>query len=202
MHAITSQERYLTLLNEGRQAAARLDFLAMSPGAEQLAAWDALAERIEAASVATIDLTDSGRALRSAMREAEQRALALESAVASLLRTAVSGQDVLGQLAGILQGYVIDQVAGRIAGSFSPAPTVPGFDPGALDGVNPDIFHGQRPGLAAGDRAPVVNFSQSLNVSTIDAQGVYDFLETHHRAIGAAAVQAIQESGSLRAGIG
>ena len=200
VHALTSQERYVVLLNEGRQAAARLDFLALAPGAEQLAAWDALAERIEAASMATIDLTDSGRAMRSAMREAEQRALALESAVASLLRTAVSGQDVLGQLASVLQGYLIDQVAGRIAGSFSPAPTVPGFDPAGLDGV-PDIFHGQRPGLA-GERAPVVHFSQSLSVSTIDAQGVHDFLETHHRAIGAAAVQAISESASLRAGIG
>ena len=197
--AIQSQERYVVLLTKGRQAASRLDFVALSPDAAQLDAWDALAKRIEAASTATDTFTASGEKMRDAMRDAERRAWALEGAVSTLLRTVTSGENIIGALASVLQGHLINAVAGRVAGAIVPATPIPAASP-----VTPTPTTG--PVTATGDRSggkpgTVVHFNQKIEVNAIDQRGVSDFIQENYGAIGGAAVQAIRESSALRLGV-
>lgn len=201
--ALRTQERYVVSLEEGRAAAARFDFLEHSPDAEAIARWDEYAKRIEAATAAGTDFAGSQNVLQAAMRRSAERARVLEANIAALLRVATSGRDIIEQLAGLLQGVLIEQVAGRIAGAIAPgAPASAAFNPATLSPPPADIFSGARPGLAAGrEQAPtVVNLKQTLSVTAIDAQGVADFLEANAGAIGQTAVSAIsQNSGLLEA---
>ena len=194
--ALRSQERYVVALEQGRQAAERMNFQDLGPDEAQLVLWDQYAARIDAASTATEKFAGSGRILRDAMADAERRARQLESAVASLLRTAASGGDILARLAAVLQGHLVDQLAGDIAGRLSrsrfPPPDI--IQPNPLP---PDF--GQLPvptaPVAAGD---TIHFRQEINVNTIDARGVADFLERNQDAIAGHAVAGIRRSSALQ----
>ena len=183
--ALEAQRRYLIGLQHGARGLAALDFDELAPDAAQVERWLALTSAIRQTEAASMAMALAQDEARESMRQAESRAHDLQSAVERLLNTFASGRNIFAEVARLLTGIAVQSLSTRISDSLAASLPV-----GLLGR-----------GAPAPAPAPVVNFSQTLAVSTIDARGVGEFLRQNAGGIGAVAVEAIKQSGDLRLGV-